>query len=185
VWRYSRSDLPAPFERETYARTRFGQPFQGDAIYVRDLAAPHNDALAADYPTAKLAKLACIYELAGLPDCAAEVINRFAARLAEFGDTEELLDALTPPLLGKDVSYREYIETFEKHPELFLPSAAAAASQATPLLWTPEVEAAKRQQWLDELVAARGTLVRRAIRRLKYEVGRATVGIRRRDATLR
>ena len=77
VRRYSRIDLPAPFEREIYAQTTFGQPYQGDAIYVRDLAAPDQQDLADSYPAEKLVKLASVYELIGLPDCAAEVLNRF------------------------------------------------------------------------------------------------------------
>jgi Methyltransferase FkbM domain len=124
--RYSRTALPAPFEHELYAQTRFGQPYQGDAIYVRDLAAPYQEGLADDYPADKLVKLACIYELIGLPDCAAEVLNRFRDRLAEFGDTEALLDALTPPLLGEKLSYREYTARFERDPRLFLPSAESS-----------------------------------------------------------
>jgi hypothetical protein len=122
---YSRSDLPAPFLRELYAETRFGQPYQGDAIYVRDLAAPEQQDLADAYPVEKLIKLACVYELIGLPDCAAEVLNRFRLRLDAFGDTEALLDALTPQLLGEKVTYRQYISKFAKEPHLFLPSAQA------------------------------------------------------------
>jgi hypothetical protein len=136
--RYSRNDLPAPFEREAYAFTRFGQPYQGDAIYVRDLAADHLAEIAADYPPDKLIKLACIYELAGLPDCAAEVLNRFEPRLEEFGDREPLLDALTPPLLGEQLSYRKYIARFKRSPELFLPSAAAHVSPADAPVSVPE-----------------------------------------------
>jgi hypothetical protein len=124
VRRYSRTDLPAPFVRELYAETSFGQPYQGDAIYVRDLAAPDQQDLADPYPAEKLVKLACVYELIGLPDCAAEVLNRFQPRLAAFGDTEALLDALTPPLLGEKLTYRQYISKFEEEPHLFLPSAA-------------------------------------------------------------
>ncbi len=120
---YSRTDLPAPFLRELYAETRFGQPYQGDAIYVRDLAAPDQRELADAFAADKLVKLACVYELVGLPDCAAEVLNHFQSRLAVFGDTEPLLDALTPPLLGQRLTYREYISTFEQEPHLFLPSA--------------------------------------------------------------
>jgi FkbM family methyltransferase len=120
---YSRTDLPAPFLRELYAETRYGQPYQGDAIYVRDLAAPDQQDLAHAYPTEKLIKLACVYELIGLPDCAAEVLNRFRPRLAAFGDTEALLDALTPPLLGEKLTYRQYVAKFEEEPHLFLPSA--------------------------------------------------------------
>jgi hypothetical protein len=36
--------LPGPFLRELYAETRFGQPYRGDAIYLRDLS--ENEALA-------------------------------------------------------------------------------------------------------------------------------------------
>ena len=127
VRRYSRTDLPAPFEHEIYAQTTFGQPYQGDAIYFRDLAAPDQQDLADSYPADKFAKLASVYELCGLPDCAAEVLNRFRPRLAELGDTDALLDALTPPLLGEQLTYREYMSRFEEEPHLFLPSAAANA----------------------------------------------------------
>jgi Methyltransferase FkbM domain len=120
---YSRTDLPAPFLRDLYAETRFGQPYQGDAIYARDLAAPDQQDFAGAYPAEKLIKLACIYELIALPDCAAEMLNRFESRLAAFGDTEALRDALTPPLLGETLHYREYISAFEQEPHLFLPSA--------------------------------------------------------------
>jgi hypothetical protein len=122
---YSRTALPAPFQYEMYAQTQFGQPYQGDAIYLRDLAAPHLAASSADFPPDKLLKLACLYELIGLPDCAAEVINHFEPRLSPFGDLEPLRDALTPPLLGQQLSYREYVARFENEPHLFLPSAAA------------------------------------------------------------
>jgi Methyltransferase FkbM domain len=144
---YSRTDLPAPFLRELYAETRFGQPYQGDAIYVRDLAAPDQQELAAVYPDEKLIKLACVYELIGLPDCAAEVLNCFRPRLAAFGDTEALLDALTPPLLGKKLTYRQYIARFEEVPHLFLPSAKV-----------------RRQVGV---ISARDSLVRQVARRIK------------------
>jgi hypothetical protein len=147
VRRYSRTDLPAPFVRELYAETSFGQPYQGDAIYVRDLAAPDQQDLADAYPAEKLVKLACVYELIGLPDCAAEVLNRFAPRLAAFGDTEALLDALTPPMLGEKLTYRRYISKFEEEPHLFLPSAEV--------------------QQQGGVASARGSLVRRVGQRIK------------------
>ena len=135
--RYSRTALPAPFEYGVHAQTRFGQPYQGDAIYVRDLVAPYHEELADAYRSDKLVKLACIYELIGLPDRAAEVLERFRPRLGEFGDTEELLDALTPPLLGERLCYREYITRFERYPRLFLPSAETTAETPTPQNSTP------------------------------------------------
>ena len=143
VRRYSRTDLPAPFEKEAFAYTHFGQPYQGDAIYVRDLAAEHLAAMAADYPPDKLIKLACIFELIGVPDCAAEVLNHFKHRLNEFGEREPLLDALTPPLHGQQLSYRDYIAEFERRPERFLPSAAPSSQGSPPSSVAPILTAAR------------------------------------------
>jgi FkbM family methyltransferase len=164
---YSRTDLPAPFELEVYAQTRFGQPYQGDAIYLRDLAADDLAAVAADYPPDKLIKLACIYELVGVPDCAAEVLNRFEPRLAAFGDRESLLDALTPPLLGERLSYGEYIARFKRAPHLFLPSATALSSPPPAPASAP-----------DPVAPASNTAARSVPRRIKQR-------LRRHHATIR
>jgi hypothetical protein len=80
-------------KKKSCAYTHFVRPYQGDAIYVRDFVTDHLAGVAADDPPDKLIKLACPYELVGVPDCAAEVLNRFARPLAEFGDREPLLDA--------------------------------------------------------------------------------------------
>jgi Methyltransferase FkbM domain len=168
VRRYSRVDMPAPFSYELYAQTSFGQPYQGDAIYVRDLAAPYLHGLAIKYPAEKLIKLACIYELIGLPDCAAEVLNRFRSRLAAFGDTDALLDALTPPLLGQKLTYREYISKFEQEPHLFLPSAKQMQSASRGgERRTALVEAnGKRTRWYGGIRAGASSLTRRLVGRL-------------------
>jgi hypothetical protein len=88
-----------------------------------DLAAAYERERADAYPAEKLIKLACVFELIGLPDCAAEMLNGFHARLTAFGELEPLLDALTPPFQGEQLNYREYIARFEQEPGLFLPSA--------------------------------------------------------------
>jgi hypothetical protein len=165
--RYSRTDLPAPFLYEFYAQTRVGQPYQGDAIYVRDLAAPYNRELAATYPAEKLVKLACLYELIGVPDCSAEVLNRFRERLAAFGDTETLLDALTPPLLGKKLTYREYIEKFETAPELFLPSSEAARSDVPDTVPSPEPADTERHRMAEQETPNARRRLRRLARSMK------------------
>jgi hypothetical protein len=159
---YSRRDLPAPFLHAAGPHpTRFGQPFQGDAVYLRDLAAPEQRELAGAYPLTKLAKLACLFELFRLPDCAAEVLNVFADRFAEAVDTELLLDALTPPLRGRALGYREYLAAFERDPELF------TVPPEREWLWG-ELERAKEanralQQHLSSLQASRGWRVARSL----------------------
>ena len=84
--KYSRNDLPAPFEVEAYARddlrpalsrgtrsTCATSPLPGWRNWRR--ATRRRSSI----------KLACLYELIGLVDCAAEVLNRFEDRLAPFG----------------------------------------------------------------------------------------------------
>jgi hypothetical protein len=56
-------------------------------------------------------------------------LNQFHERLAAFGDIEDFLDALTPPLLGEQ-TYREYVARFEREPYVFLPSVAPLDSEA-------------------------------------------------------
>jgi hypothetical protein len=133
---YSRKDLPAPFALAGVGQTRFGQPQQGDAVYFRDLVPPEQRQLAAEYAPAKLAKLACLYEMFQVPDCAAELINAYRERFAALADPEALLDALTPPLRGRALTYREYLAAFERDIKLFLPPPGG---------WTCEVEEWERR----------------------------------------
>lgn len=116
----SRRDLPSPFLLDQLGQTRFGQPQQGDAVYFRDLAAPEQRSLAEQHSLAKLAKLACLYEMFQVPDCAAELVNVFRERFAAVADPEALLNALTPPLRGRTFTYREYLATFEQDIKLFM-----------------------------------------------------------------
>ncbi len=166
---YSRTDLPAPFEFEVYAQTRFGQPYQGDAIYLRDLAAPHLAAQADDQPPDKLIKLACLYELIGVPDCAAEILNRFERRLDTFGDLEPLRDALTPLFLGERLTYRQYIDRFEREPHRFLPSAAVPPTPA-PAADPEPPPPAPPEAVVTETPRSKVTAVRRRLGRVKRRI---------------
>jgi hypothetical protein len=73
-----------------------------------------------------------------------------------FGDREPLLDALTPPLVDEHLTYRQYVETFERDPKRFLPSAARSSShdadrpraEVTP----PPAEVAERERWMHAVV---------------------------------
>ena len=120
---YSRRDLPAPFQYEMLAQTHGGQPIQGDAIYLRDAASEHDDLLWGNSlsPT-KLLKLAALYEVFSVPDLAAELFNAKRHDLTPLVDVDELLDALTPPLNGRKVSYAEYIAAFRADPTILFPS---------------------------------------------------------------
>ena len=80
------------------------------------------DAAGADSPcglsAAKLLKLACMFELFSLPDCAAEVLVRFEQALRDY-EVPRLLDLLVPEMDGKRMTYEEYLASFSADPRRF------------------------------------------------------------------
>jgi hypothetical protein len=123
VNRYSRAALPAPFLYRAFYQTISGQPIWGDMIYLRDAASTDYAAVwDGELAVTKLLKLACLYELFRLPDCAAELILAHRNRLKRLVDPSMLLDLLTPQLDGVDRSHHQYLKRFEDDPESFFPA---------------------------------------------------------------
>lgn len=105
VSRFSRRALPYPYlydfrdnGRPVPGPTVQGQAVTGDALYFRD-----------GLDTAKPLKLACLFEVFGLSDCAAEVILAHRAAFAKWADPEQLLDLLVPEVKGERLSYRDHL----------------------------------------------------------------------------
>jgi FkbM family methyltransferase len=118
--RYSRRDLPAPFYYDFPAQTITGQVAWADCIYFKDACA-NDPAHPVEYPDPKLLKLACLYEIHGFPDCAAELILHFRDRFDRIvnGTSELLLDALTPDLAQRQLTFQQYNVQFENNMEIF------------------------------------------------------------------
>jgi FkbM family methyltransferase len=133
-YRYSRSALPQPFLSDIPAQTVEGQVLWAEAVYFRDLA--HQDyarMFGREASREDLLKLCCLFELHGFPDCAAELLTSDALRDLDTSEREALLDMLTPKAFG-NVTYREYLERFDRDPASFYPSRIAhAAAQAAAL----------------------------------------------------
>jgi FkbM family methyltransferase len=121
TYRYSRAALPRRFIHNFPSGTEFGQIKWADAIYLRDAAFPEYCDLWNWRPSvAKLAKLAGLFELFGLADCAAELLVAFQPVFEKAIDVCAALDALTPNDLGGEaLSYREYIAAFTANPSRF------------------------------------------------------------------
>jgi hypothetical protein len=133
VNRYSRRHLPAPFFYRLLAQSSSGQAIWGDALYLRDGASPHYRAIwGEELPLAKLVKLAMLYELCGLPDCAAELIVTERERFAQVIDPIRLLDALTPVVDGNHIGYDEYQMRFASNIEAFLPPMPESCTLRSP-----------------------------------------------------
>jgi FkbM family methyltransferase len=119
VNKYSRTALPAPFVYSFPAQTAWGQALWGDVVFLRDLYVPPPPA--AKFSVEKLIKLACLYEIFCVPDCAAELILQCRERIAARVDPGALLDLVTPPLYGQDVNYREYMDAVAANPTKLFP----------------------------------------------------------------
>lgn len=124
--KHSRKDLPAKFLFSNCILTATGQPVWADAIYAKNGASPHFSALFnKSLSTIKLLKLACIYDVFHLPDCAAECINTRKDDIARLADPEDLLNHLTPlmTIQGKSgyLTYAQYIRMFETQFQIFKP----------------------------------------------------------------
>lgn len=146
---YSRHALPLPFQHDILAQTEGGQPIQGDAIYLRDAASPH-EGLLWERPLGprKLLKLVGLCELFGLPDMAAELLVAKRPLLEPLVPVDALLDALTPPLNGQRLSYRDYVAAFRADPTVLMPKnrppkpvSAMAATTIAPVRAVDSAEA--------------------------------------------
>jgi FkbM family methyltransferase len=122
LWRYSRRSLPDKFYYKIPAQTMTGPVQWGEAVYFRDLARPdygRMHGLPAGLP--KLIKLACLYEIYGVPDCSAQIL---AQLLEQTGDRffSTLLDELVSHYRGSRLSYSRFLEYFDADPKRFFPS---------------------------------------------------------------
>jgi FkbM family methyltransferase len=139
VNRYSRAVLPSQFQYQVLAQTTSGQVMWGDLVYMRDAGSPaYRDVWDRDLDRMKLLKLACLYELFELPDCAVELLLLHREKLGDVIDVQHALDLLTPRLEGQEVSYEEYVSAFKTDPYRFYPPENVAGQAVAPL---PEIAA--------------------------------------------
>jgi len=123
VYRYTRAALPKTFVYRIPAQTRAGQVLWCDALYLQDAGfAGYEAAWSRTLPPHKIVKLACVFEIFGLEDCAVELLLKYRGTLAGLVNVDERLDLLTPQENGSAVSYRRHLERFEKDPASFHPA---------------------------------------------------------------
>ena len=114
---YAREAFPQPFARDLPAQTVRGQVMQADALFCRDLAVEGDD------DPVRILKLASIFDLMDLQDCAAELIevHADAVRAAGGATGDDIARALaggTP--LG--MTPAESRQVFGATPSVFFPT---------------------------------------------------------------
>jgi FkbM family methyltransferase len=159
---YSSGAMPWPYAIGIPAQAINGRPFQGDALYMRDLSASHMLDFSARLSADKLAKSAAVFALSGHFDQAAEVLETFSERLSDRFAVPEFLDQLALEVqkpIGSSLSRTEYLAAFAADSPMFYPgwSPPAPPSKAP----TPPAAAGqpvrRKSAW---------SRVRRAIKRL-------------------
>jgi FkbM family methyltransferase len=120
VYRYSRAALPARFVYDIPAQTVSGALQWGEAIYFRDLAdADYVRKHEFELTSASILRLACLFEIFGLNDCAAEVLSRCPDAAGDRNNLDVFLDALTPD----GSPYLPWVNRFHRDPKSFYRSA--------------------------------------------------------------
>lgn len=72
----------------------------------------------------EILKLATLYEMYNLQDCAAEVIVTFPDRIRDVIDCSEALNLLTQEVTNSAVTYDKYLAEFHRDPRSFYASRA-------------------------------------------------------------
>jgi len=111
VYRLSKKALPYPYLYSNYfddGRPAAGPSTQGqmlwaDALYMRDLlgTAPKGRSLVV---------AACLFEIFGLSDCAAELIRAHSDTFEGLVPSDQLLDLLVPEVKGQRLTYKQYMD---------------------------------------------------------------------------
>jgi hypothetical protein len=113
VRRYTTRYLPGRFVGDSAGPTAGGRVLQGDALYARDLVNVRTRH-ARDWTPTHILKLCCVFDLFGLPDCAAELLVEFREELREIVDARTLLDRLVPARFGRRVRYDDFVAAFRR-----------------------------------------------------------------------
>jgi hypothetical protein len=171
VRRYSLAALPRPYlyPHPLASQTTAGRPWQGDALYLRDVGYPFAGRDAGAWSDSKLLKLATLYAMTGLLDQAAELLLQHRDRLGAHLDINAVLDVLTQESQDADPdlwagrcfsSYRSYIAAFESDDPAFYGALDRQAKAET------EEPSDQQTAWLKEALAERDAALAETRRQL-------------------
>lgn len=117
VRKYSSAAMPNRFEWDCPAQAVSGRPYQGDALYLRDIAARKTAGEPTRLPPHKLLKLACLFECLNLADFAAELIELHSSDIGV--DRSASLDLLIRNFRNDGVDFETHMRRFRESPSRF------------------------------------------------------------------
>ncbi len=139
IFKASSNAMPAPvawdhrnhLNEPILGPTITGELVHGDALFFLDLNKIDEDMMRSKGALYVL-KCASLFEVYGLSDCAAELLLKYRSIVQEVVSVDHALNALVPNHFGEGLSYKQYLDTYNKR--VGRPSLAATASKvAEPL----------------------------------------------------
>ena len=125
VYRYTRAVLPGHFVYDIPAQTHEGQVIWADAVYLRDIAAPgYEERWPARFSAKQTLKLVCLFEIFGLPDCAAELVLMKKQELGGWMNVDEVLDTLARQIHPGAAGLADVDQRFSASVKGFYPQSA-------------------------------------------------------------
>ncbi len=137
IFKASSNAMPAPvawdhrnhLNEPILGPTTTGEMIHGDALFFLDLSRVNPEWMRAKGPLYIL-KCASLFEVYGLPDCAAELLLQYSGEVEQVISVDEALNALVPDHFGQGLTYQQYLKTYqERVGRPVTPEAPAAASQ--------------------------------------------------------
>lgn len=125
--KYSKKTLPGQFSNFLFGETNMGQVCWANALYLRDLARIDGKP-AFHYSPEQILKLACLFEIYNLPDCAAELLLHFQDYLSSTVSVAECLNLLTKHV-SSHLTYDQYLNRFNHNPYNFFPPLKSGAKK--------------------------------------------------------
>ncbi|MDI1287191.1 MAG: FkbM family methyltransferase [Reyranella sp.] len=145
VYRLSKKALPYPYlyanffgdGRPAAGPSTQGQVLWADALYLRDLSGENPE-------VRRLIVMACLFEIFGLNDCAAELILAHREEFDRILPSDRLLDLLVPEVKGQRLTYREYMDRDLVGDPLLRPSEGRRFPEAV----IPQYDGEFRPAWM-------------------------------------
>lgn len=124
VYRCSRAAFPDGFRWDDIGVTYHGQVSWAESLYLLDPGNPATPDAAMSMTDMQLMKMLCLFEVYGLPDCAAELLLAQRERFEGLLDVQKTLDWLVQAWWPGGVTYESLISSFRGAPESFKRSGA-------------------------------------------------------------
>ncbi len=117
--KYSLECLPGKYAITMPAQTEYGRIFQGDAVYLKDTNEEFES-------VEKILKLAMLFSMFDLPDCAVDLVLRYKKNLQKVCKLDFLIDVFTRQSLmlskfDEKCSYKSYMNKFAQNDKMFYP----------------------------------------------------------------